>query len=58
MLEFLRVNMTDYRRQKLGEFGLNMAVVGAGVAMFDGKYWGILPAIAGLVAFFILSREK
>lgn len=50
--------MTDYRKDKLATFSLNMAVVCIGVMMFEGRYWAGIPALVFVVLFLLLTRGK
>ncbi len=50
--------LTPKRREMLANYALNISVISFGVACYEGKWIGILPAVAGLFVFFLFSREK
>lgn len=49
--------LTDKRKDKLADYSLNISVVSFAVAAFDNNWWGVLPAIVGIVLFFFLTKE-
>lgn len=49
--------LTDRRKDKLADYALNISVASFAVAAFDGNWWGVLPAFAGLALFFLLTQE-
>ncbi|MDR2054806.1 MAG: hypothetical protein LBQ10_02930 [Desulfovibrio sp.] len=49
--------LTERRRAKLADYMLNMSVACFAVAAFEGKPWGIIPAVLALGVFFILTKE-
>ena len=49
--------LTDRRRDKLSDYALNISVASFAVAAFDGNWWGVLPAFAGIALFFLLTKE-
>lgn len=50
--------LTPKRREALGNYALNISVISFGVAAFEYDWWGIIPAIAGALMFFVITREK
>lgn len=49
--------LTDKRKDKLADYALNISVVSFAVAAYEGNWWGVLPACAGIALFFLLTRE-
>jgi hypothetical protein len=43
--------LTEQRRTKLADYMLNMSVASLAVAAFEGKPWGIIPAVLALGVF-------
>jgi len=49
--------LTETRKDKLADYALNISVASFAVAAFGGNWFGVIPALAGLALFFILTRE-
>jgi hypothetical protein len=49
--------LTHRRKDKLADYSLNISVASFAVAAYDGNWWGVIPAFAGLALFFFLTQE-
>jgi hypothetical protein len=55
----MKFRLSEKRRDMLANFALNISVASFAVAAFskEGGAAGIIPALAGLAVFWILTRE-
>lgn len=58
-LQWLKAKMPELspkRREIFATFLLNLAVASFAVAAFEGKWWGIIPAVVFMVAAIYMTK--
>lgn len=52
------LKLSKKQKDMLANYALNISVISFGVAAYEQKWLGFIPALAGLAVFYLLTREK